>query len=282
LARTIFVLLLCWPVSARCEQIVRVPLPEAPGDRRYEYPRKVLELALSKVHKDYRVEDATVRMNQDRQVAELIAGRFIDVAQLPFSAEREAVLLPIRIPLHKGLIGWRIGLIRKGDQARFSKIKTADDLKAVRIGQGSEWPDVRILRSNGMNVVTGVTYDGLFGMLQAGRFDYFMRDVIEIWDELRDHADTMEIEQSFVVHYYYDAYFFVNKGNTKLAEDVRQGLEQAIADGSFEKLFQQYWSDCLRKARLNERTVIELPSPDVNSETPIWRHELWYSLERSQ
>jgi ABC-type amino acid transport substrate-binding protein len=211
----------------------------------------------------------------------LIAGRFIDVAQLPFSAEREAVLLPIRIPLHKGLIGWRIGLIRKGDQARFSKIKTVEDLKKIRIGQSSEWPDVGVLRFNGMNVVTGSTYEGLFAMLVGGRFDYFMRDVIEIWDELRDHAGIpMEVEQSFAVHYYYDAYFCVNKRNTKLAEDIRQGLEQAVADGSFEKLFQQYFSDSLRKARLDERTVIELSSPDVNSETPIWRRELWYSLKQ--
>jgi hypothetical protein len=49
-------------------------------------------------------------------VPEIEAGRTIDVAPLPSSAERGARLLPIRIPIHKGALGWRIGLLRKGDQ----------------------------------------------------------------------------------------------------------------------------------------------------------------------
>jgi hypothetical protein len=53
-------------------------------------------------------------------------------------------------------------LIRKEDQAKFSAIKTLADLRKNTIGQGAGWLDVKILKHNGFNVVTGSDYDGLF------------------------------------------------------------------------------------------------------------------------
>ncbi|MEO5794383.1 MAG: hypothetical protein ABIP34_04970 [Rhodoferax sp.] len=268
--------LMLWNISALCVELVRYPIPETSGDRRYDYPRKLLELALSKTQTKYQVVYPPIPMNQERQVRELEAGRTIDVGPIPTSAERETRLLPIRIPLNKGLLGWRLGLIRNGDEALFSNVKTLDDLKRVRLGQGHEWPDTTILEGSGINVITGATYEGLFKMLTGKRFDYFPRSVMEIWSELDENKDTLKIEQHLALHYFYDSYFFVNKHNTKLANDIREGLEKAIADGSFNKLFEEYWGEAVRKARLNERTVIELDNPLLSPETPSNRPELWY------
>jgi len=272
---------LCWHAGASATQIVRYPAPESEVDRRHDYPRELLQLALSKTKTDYRVEYSSIRMNQEREVLELEAGKNVEVSSIPSSAEREARLLPIRIPVNKGLLGWRIGLVRQGEQNLFAKVKTLKDLDGVRIAQGFEWPDTRILESNGIKVISGATYQGLFKMLVAGRFDYFPRSVLEIWSEL-DANPSLEVEPRVALHYFYDAYFFVNKNNTTLAEDIRQGLEAAIADGSFDKLFQQHWGDRLRRARLAERTVIELRNPLLTPETPSNRPELWYDQKRGR
>jgi ABC-type amino acid transport substrate-binding protein len=268
--------------AASAAEIVRFPKPEFEGDRRYDYALQLLQLALSKSGTDYRIQTAEFPMNQERQVLEIEAGRTIDVGPIPSSAEREARLLPIRIPLNKGLLGWRLGLIRKGDQGLIAGINTLDDLKRVRLAQGQEWPDTQILQANGVNVITAPKYEGLFKMLTGKRFDYFPRSVMEIWDEQAINAETLEVEPHLALHYFYDAYFMVNRKNTKLAQVIREGLEKAIADGSFDKVFQQYFGERLRKARLETRTVIELRNPLLTPGTPSDRPELWYDAKRGR
>jgi len=275
-------LLLAWHLAAGGTEIVRFPKPEFAGDRRYDYALQLLQLALSKASTPYRIETAEFAMNQERQVLEIETGRTIDVGPIPSSAEREARLLPIRIPVNKGMLGWRLGLIRKGDAGLMAGVNTLDDLKRVRLAQGQEWPDTRILEANGIKVITAPRYEGLFKMLVGQRFDYFPRSVMEIWDEQALNADTLEVEPHLALHYFYDAYFMVNRKNTSLEKDIREGLEKAIADGSFDELFQQYYGARLSKARLESRTVIELRNPLLTPETPSDRPELWYDPRRGR
>jgi len=278
LARLVFVLLLV--AQSASAEVVRFPRPESEGDRRSDYAMQLLKLALSKVGPDYRIELAEFSMNQDREVLELESGHLIDVAPLPSSAEREARLLAVRIPINKGVLGLRLGLVRKGDAARLAGVKTLDDLKQVKLAQGQGWPDVEILRANGVPVIAATTYEGLFKMLVGKRFDYFPRSALEIWDELASNADTLEIEPHIALHYYYDAYYMLNRDNTQLAEVIRQGLEKAIADGSADRLFDQYYGELLRQAHLDKRVIIELKNPLLTPGTPLDRPELWYDFRK--
>ena len=282
MSRLLACLLLAWHLAAAGAEVVRFPKPEFEGDRRYDYALQLLQLALSKAGTEYRIQTAEFPMNQERQVLELEAGRTIDVGPIPSSAEREARLLPIRIPINKCMLGWRLGLIRKGDKGLIAGVSTLDDLKRVRLAQGQEWPDTHILRANGINVITAPKYEGLFKMLVGKRFDYFPRSVMEIWDEQAINAATLEVEPHLALHYFYDAYFMVNRKNARLAQDIRDGLEKAVADGSFDKLFEQYFGERLRKARLETRTVIELRNPLLTPETPSDRPELWYDPRRKR
>ncbi len=280
--RFLITLLLLWQAAAAATEIVRFPKPEFDGDHRYDYALQLLQLGLSKSGTDYRIELAEFPMNQERQVVEIEAGRTLDVAPIPSSAEREARLLPIRIPVNKGVLGWRLGLIRKGDEHLFAGVDSLDKLRRVRLAQGQEWPDTQILRANGIPVITAPKYEGLFKMLAGGRFDYFPRSVMEIWDEQALNAGNLEVEPHLALHYFYDAYFMVNRKNTRLAQDIQNGLEKSIADGSFDKLFQQYYGERLSKAHLGTRTVIELKNPLLTPGTPYDRPELWYGYRPRQ
>ena len=186
----------------------------------------------------------------------------------------------MRIPINKGVLGLRLGLVRKGDAARLAGVKTLDDLKHVHLAQGQGWPDIEILRANGLPVMTVTSYEGLFKMLVAERFDYFPRSALEIWDEQASNAGTLEIEPHIALHYYYDAYYMLNRDNTRLAEIIRQGLEKAIADGSVDRLFDQHYGERLRQAQLDKRVIIELKNPLLTPGTPLDRPELWYDLRR--
>ena len=51
--------------------------------------------------------------------------------------EREERLQPIRIPIYKGLIGWRVNLLRQTDSQLLSHVRTLDDLKALRFASAT-------------------------------------------------------------------------------------------------------------------------------------------------
>ncbi len=192
------------------------------------------------------------------------------------SEAREQALRPIRIPIDKGLLGWRLFLIKKSNAASFTKVKTLDDLRKLQAGQGHDWPDTEILRHNGLNVQTNTSYEGLFRMLEAKRFDYFPRSVIEIWDEQNAFGlEDLEIEKGVILYYPTAFYFFVNKEDRTLARAIETGLNNAIQNGKFEKLFQQTYGDVLQRAHMRTRTRLQLANPLLPKATPLGRKELW-------
>jgi ABC-type amino acid transport substrate-binding protein len=121
-------------------------------------------------------------------------------------------------------------------------------------------------------------YNGLFGMLKAGRMDWVPRSVNEIWAEAARHPE-LAIDPYIVMHYPTADYYFVNRNNPALAENVRQGLEAALADGSFGQLFYLHYGALIQHARLDQRLVIELPNPLLSAQTPLERKDLWFTVD---
>lgn len=257
--------------------VVHYPRAESVDDERGEYGLALLQLALAKSGGLYRVELSPTRMQQNRALVELQSGSGrIDIVGTMTSAEREQALLPVRIPMTRGLIGWRFGLLRGDRRELLRDVRSVDDLKRFSTAQGHDWPDLRILRHSGLQVHALATYDGLFGMLNAGRIDWAPRSAYEIWAEAARHPE-LAVDPHIVLHYVTADYFFVNRNNPALAEAVRAGLETALADGSFARLFDQHFARLLRKARFDRRRVIELPNPLLPPQTPLARKELWFT-----
>jgi len=267
------------------EIVVRYPPPEARADTRNNYQLELLALALrlgAAPGDDYQLEPAHLpSMQQLRVVEELKRGELVDVMWTVTSLSREADLLPIRIPLAKGTAGWRIGLVRAADVDQFAGVKTLRDLRKISMAQGHDWPDLKILRANGIPVQPSTQYQSLFRMLATSRFDYFPRAIDEIWAEQREHAEMqLVVEPHIALHYASASYYFVNRGNAALAEAIRRGMEKTLRDGSYDRLVEKYFGDMLRRARLSERTVIEMENPLLPPQTPLNRAELWYDPNR--
>jgi hypothetical protein len=262
--------------GARAETVVHYPRPESAPDERSRYTLKLLELTLKRATRSYRVEQHAVRMQQGRALVRLQNNEGIDVVSTMTSVDREANFLPIRIPLDKGLIGWRLLLVNKSKASRFAAVRSLNELKHLTAGQGSDWPDAAIMRANGLNVYGTSNYESLFSMLESERIDYFPRSVTEIWSEADHYQQRLMVAPSIVLRYPTAIYYFVRKGDTALAADIAAGLEKMIADGSFEKLFQEHFGAMIRRSGLKERRVFELANPLMPSRMPVERKNLWY------
>lgn len=252
------------------------PGPLKPGDKRTHYPAMLLELALSYSDTKYQIIFSESEMLQRRALTQLAQGEGIDVTASMTSHEREGVLLPIRIPIYKGLIGWRLALISQQAPVIFEPIRNLRQLQGLLAGQVHDWPDTQILKDNGIKVHAGSNYSGLFKMLSQRRIDYFPRSVVEIWSELEGREHQKLMVDPYVLIYYPTAYyFFVNKSNRVLADAIEKGLEQSIEDGSFDALFYRHHQDYLNRIELNSRRVIVLENTTLPEKTPLTRTNLW-------
>jgi len=264
------------------ELVVRHVPPEGEVDLRNTYFIDLLNLTLEKTRKEegeFRLETSDSKMNQSRAIMSVSQNQYLDIVWTMTSKNREDILRPIRIPLLKGLLGHRVFIIRKQDKAKFEAIQSPHELKPLFAGQGHDWPDSKILKSNGFNVMIVPNYDGLFGMLSLGRFDYFPRGVNEAWSEVNSHPDKgLMVEETILLKYSAPIYFFVHKHNSSLADRLERGLNLAIEDGSFDRLFREHPNNksLFNKLNIQNRKIFHLDNPFIPGETPLDKPELWY------
>lgn len=203
---------------------------------------------------------------------------FFALSKPAYEEEFQAIYFPI----YRGLLGWRLAIVRGNDRDMFARATTLNDVQQYKAGQGALWADTVILESNQLPVVKEHKYLNLFRMLEAERFDYFPRGIAEPWLEIdRESELNLTVDPHIVLRYTAPFYFFVRKGDTALANHIKEILEDMLADGSFMALY--YQNEEIRMAfdlaNLDRRHIIELTNPHLSAETPTHRPELWVSKE---
>jgi len=264
------------------------PPPESGADQRLSFYWDLLRSALqvtSPKWGPYVLTTASDGMNADRSQILLSRSDTISLLVRTTSMERERVLLPLRIPLDKGLTGYRLFLIQKPTQDRLNKVRTLEDLKAFSIGQGAHWVDAEILRSAGLTVEPGSNYPSLFKMLAVGRFDLFSRGVNEISKEFTEgHASNgdLAIEKNLMLYYPLPRYFFFarTQEGEKLSQRVDEGLRMLMKSGEYERQYQVFKRQILADLKLSGRRVFKIANPTLSPETPLDRAEYWDTLEK--
>ena len=237
-----------------------------PSGSIYEYRWKLLDIALSypQEHKEaFRLTPYAEEVTQNRGKLLLQSGA-IDVIALGTNDEREAKLLPIKIDILRGIVGFRLLVIRATDQVRIEQMDDQSLRNQLIFGLNDHWADLPIMRANGFSVVTSLDYETLFAMLAAGRFDAFPRGLNEArreLDERKQNYPQLAIEKSKALFFPYPVYFWVNKDNVALAQRIESGLKRALADGSFRKLFQSYHAAEIAALKNEKRHVLRLDNP---------------------
>lgn len=243
-------------------------------DNRSDYYITLLEMALKKSGSRYALRANHVSMPLKRALQNEGANGGIDVFWGPTTKEKEDNCLTVRIPVDKGILGWRLLLVRARDRQLFEGVRSLGQLQLYSAGLQHNWSDMTIFRDNGLPVVGADAYETMFAMLAEDRFQYFPRGIVEIWNELKSHDYlNLEVDQYLALHYPVYTYYFVRPGNDRLAHAIERGLRTMIADGSFEQTFEKFNGEAIRRAHLASRTVIELHNPLLPEKVPVVRPE---------
>ena len=138
---------------------------------RQQYEREVLESVLNATVASYgqwqlqedltdyplAADEASVFRSKGFDIFGTVAGN----AKL---ADEKKTLIPL--PLMKGLLGYRILIIRAEDKAKFAAIKSAQQLQKLRMGIPKTWADAELFRHNGYQVEEEGSFDDLFERLE--------------------------------------------------------------------------------------------------------------------
>ena len=288
LRQLLVTLLLACPLWTQAQTMRYIyPPPESGSDTRLNYYWELLQAALDETVPQwgpYALQASPKVMNAGRAELLLSAATDISVMARTTSIARESTLRPIRIPLDKGLTGYRLFLIKSDTQAWADPVRTLPQLQALSIGQGATWVDSDILRANGFRVVTAPTYELLLPMLDSGRFDLFSRGVNEISQELavgRQTFPALAIERKLLLYYPLPRYFFFPRTpeGERLAQRAEAGLRVLIKNGKFERRYQAFKKSILSDINLGGRRVFSIPNPLLPKDTPLADRSLWDTLE---
>ncbi|MBC7007566.1 MULTISPECIES: transporter substrate-binding domain-containing protein [Pseudoalteromonas] len=251
-------------------------------DEEVLYPLILLRTALKRSGYKFTLSPAPELLSQNRVLKEIETTGSINVTWSMTNQEREDTLLPLRVPIFKGLFGWRLMFTTEDKLPRLKQLKSLDDLKSINLVQGTDWPDTRILTSNGLTVATAMDFESLFVMLDRGRGDLFPRSVLEIQDELAYFKEGMPLVvlPHLMLKYKSPIYFFFNKHNTNIAKAVSQGIKVMQQSGEFDELFFKYNGNFIKNAHLHDKIVIELHNYDLPRLTPVNDKSLWLAFDQ--
>ncbi len=261
------------------------PRSESAADSQYLYDYELLRLALERTrdtHGAFELRPSTVAMNQARAADEIVSGTgAVTIFARSTSIEHEQRMQPVRIPIDKGLISYRVFLVHADTRPKLQAVTTLDDLRKFSVGSFVTWADTRILRDGGFEVVTGDSYEGLFRMLVARRFDLFSRGVDEAYreyDERKEALPEMVVDDKLLLYFPTTRYFFVQRSaqGQVLANRVETGLERLIGDGSFDAHFRKHKGPLIDRANLKARRLFRIDNPFLSPQTPLHRRELWF------
>lgn len=294
-------IIFCWlswiPLSSADTVILAKPKSE--HDPRQEYAKKLLELVLNypdqqtsestppqtshRIHA-YKVIYSTHSHSRERIKQRMLEGKDIDVQATATRPDWEQDLLPIRIPIFKGLLGYRILLIHKVQQQEFANITHLEELKDKQAILGTQWSITPIWKTLGFNTLTNLEYESLFKVIQFQRADYFPRGVNEILQEhirFQPTYQDLTIEQTKGLYLPLPMYFFVSPKRPELARRIEENLENMIKTGDFSNFFHDHYDKTIETLNINNRKIFYLDNPNLPAKTPLNRKELWYVPQQS-
>lgn len=241
---------------------------------RQQYEREVLEAALKATNASYgswQLQEDLTDYPLAADEASVFRSKGIDifgtVAGNTKLANEKKILIPL--PLMKGLLGYRILIIRAADKEKFTAIKSAQQLQQLRLGIPSTWADAELFRQNGYKVEEKGSFDDLFTRLENNEFDYVSfgaNEVAGVFSGRAAQSGKLIVDASLLVYYPFPLVFYVNPNNKVLAARVTQGLQAISSNGELDKIFNRYFGAELTTLKLSDRTKITLKNPILPAE----------------
>jgi hypothetical protein len=252
-----------------------------------KYKFAITTTALQKTIPDYgvyKIEKISVETMSTQRAREMLRlGDSFNIYTALTTPDWEADTIPIRIPIRRGLLNYRLLLVHKDNINMFSQINSAEALKKIKVGSQLGWATTGILETEGFNVVRGKKLDGMFYMLDGNRFDYLPRGINEIFNDLDKYRTTLAItlEPHLALNIPAPTYIFIAPEEKRLARRITDGLEIMISDGTLKSMFYEAYGEYLQQADLKNRKIITVKNSSLSPQTPLERPELWYDTNET-
>ena len=260
--------------------VIKVPVKSEYGQR-HEFPLSILKFILDKSGVEYSIKFSDKGITtQARDIVRIKSNQDINLGWYGTSDKLERDLVPIRFPIWRGLLGYRIFIIHRDNQEMFDKVRSLEDLQEFQGDQGIGWSDIKILEDSGLRQ-DETKYDLIFRKIARKRSEYFSRSIHEAFSEVEVRkADypRLAVEKNILLVYPAASFFFTNKENEELAMALEEGFKRSYEDGSFERFFYNHpvVKNVFKLADLEQRVRIEIQNPFMTEETLSIPEKYWH------
>lgn len=203
----------------------------------------------------------------------------LDVMWTATSESYESEFQAVYVPIYRGTLGMRIGIIEKNKRDLFKDVVQASDFKKYTACQGKLWADTPVLEANGVKVAKSLKYFNIFAMVEADRCDYFPRAIFEPWGEIEREAKyELMVDEYVMIRYTMPFLYFVKKDNQLLADEMTRVFAGMLEDGTYERLFfnDSDVKNALNLANLNNRVVFDFENPYLTQDVKAIPGEYWF------
>ncbi|MGV8836932.1 hypothetical protein [Cellvibrio sp.] len=265
--------------------IVTHKLPEFGDLNRKTYEQQVIELALEKTRKKVGAfEMMPINIISRTHAVAALSKNLYQNFVIALSYEDELLksgdLIYIPFPLELGALSYRICYANKKFTKQVREIDSLQELKAYKVGVGTGWVDAKILHHHGLQIVEGSNITGLFRMTQAGRTDLFCPSPTEYFHELDiEKATDFQLDNKLALYYPLPKFLFSHKSNQALMDRIKEGIDIAYKDGSFQQLWREVHEADLKRAKLDERHFIKMENPFITTLNDDYKRYLINPLE---
>ncbi len=267
----LFTLAIFWSLlslGTQAEFIISHRGEEGFPNKYFDYYTALITLALEKTrpdYGDYRMQQLGI-LDTERTLYALAANQYPNLIMersYDEASTKSSKLTYINFPVDGGIVGYRVCFINPAVKEKISKVQTLAELRHYTIIQGIGWADTSILRHNGFKVLEIENYASMFKMTTAGRADLFCRGANEIMPEYEVFKDILKLyyDESFILYYPLPRFFYLNSKSKLAKKRIEAGLKLAYQDGSFKKLWRQYYQPSINFAKLDQRKLFRLENP---------------------
>lgn len=236
-------------------------------DAHYRYRYQLIERALELTRPefgDYQYRSHVSQSTSTRYAQLLGEGKQLNLLWAsPGTPIASANVIPIPIDIVKGLLGYRVCLINKNATTDLGFVTDLNNFKTIKFGQ-AQWPDRAIYKANQLIEIDAPTFDNLFKMLGALRFDCIplgIDEIQQVYEDKKTEYPFIAIDSHLLIYYHYPVYLYVSKKSPELAQRIKLGLQKMQNNGEFNQLFARYHAESLAKLELKKRKLICLKSP---------------------
>lgn len=264
--------------------VVTHKLPDFGDLKRKTFEQQVIQLALEKTQKKvgaFEMVPVNVisRTHAIAALSQNLYQNFVMVLSYEDALVESGNLIYIPFPVELGALSYRICYANKSLATKVQQIENLGQLKHYKIGVGTGWLDAKILHHHGVPIVEGSNITGLFRMTQAGRVDLFCPSPTEYFHELKtEKATDLQLDNKLALYYPLPKFLFSHKSNQALMDRLKEGIELAYKDGSYQQLWRAVHAEDLKRAKLDERHFINMENPFISTLKDDYKQYLFNPL----